>query len=163
MEDSKKTALKALHPQLRAGIILTHILPDCRKPPEQLLTDVEYLRVFDKTTRDRISAVDEFVHILLTKSDREFDLLCEILSTNGYSHWAKDLRVRAQANNGRSHGIGSHIQSGVEVWDGSECYHTLGSLLHCLCLSLFIVHSIVLLHALAKCVLHETLVELANV
>ena len=98
MEAQKKWALQKCHQELRTDIILANFWPACRK----LLTEVEYLWIASKT--NNVSAVDELVEILLTKTDREFDGFCEILNANGYEHWAKKLRESAQDKEGGVHG-----------------------------------------------------------
>ena len=80
MDTQKKSALKEHQQKLRTGIIIAYFLPGFR----QMLTDVEYLRIKDKM--DNLSAVDELMEILLTKTDTEFDGFCEILRANGYEH-----------------------------------------------------------------------------
>ena len=94
MDSPKKSALKDHHQDLRTGIIVANFLPEFR----QMLTDVEYSRIEDTT--GNVSAVDELVKILLTKTGREFVRFCEILRANGYEHWAKKLEGRAQKQRG---------------------------------------------------------------
>ena len=98
MESHKKRALKEHHQGLRTGIIVTNFLPEFR----QMLTDVEYSRIKDKT--DNVSAVDELMEILLTKADREFDDFCAILRVNGYQHWSRKLEETWRAHEQRGSG-----------------------------------------------------------
>ena len=134
MDAQKKSALKDHHQELRTGIIVANILPEFR----QMLTDVEYSRIEDTT--GNVSAVDELVKILLTKTGREFDGFCEILRANRYEHWAKKLEVTAQdQQDPRSSTVGTCMKpepprlrtdksrvtvtlnpSGEEVWDEGE-------------------------------------------
>ena len=96
MDSQKKLqALKEHHQDLRTGIIVANILPEFR----QMLTDVEYSRIEDKT--DNVSAVDELVKTLLTKTDTEFDEFCEILRANRYAHWARKLEESEQQRGDR--------------------------------------------------------------
>lgn len=105
MEWHKKSALKEHHQELRTGVIVTNVLPEFR----QMLTDVEYSRIEDKT--DNVSAVDELVKILLSKTDREFDGFCEILRENGYDHWARKLKETQRAHEQRGAGDATRMYS----------------------------------------------------
>ena len=86
MDDKRKGLLKKHHQDLRSGLLLDNFLPSLRP----LLTDVEYSRVRDK--EDNVARVDEFIEILLTKDNSDFEGFCVALEVNGYKHWANTFR-----------------------------------------------------------------------
>ena len=89
MEEARRKALRVHREHLRTEVIVAKLLDDCR----QLLTDVEYSRVNDKSKADNESAVDELINVLLKKEDKDLDGFCSALRANG---WATKLEVKAQ-------------------------------------------------------------------
>lgn len=119
MDAQKKGALEEHLQELRTGIIVANFLPECRK----MFSEVEYSRINDKAERDSVSGVDELVKILLTKTDKEFDGFCKVLSANGYEHWARRLKDRVQEKD-CTHG-NTPKQPGEQVQAEGECCFTL--------------------------------------
>lgn len=95
MDVSRKDTLREYHQDLRTGVIINNILPALRP----LLTDVEYANVRDQ--QGNVARVDELIDILLTKDNVLFDGFCEALKENGYKHWAKTLREKVGAREGK--------------------------------------------------------------
>ena len=92
MEEARREAFRVHQKRLRTEVIVTRLLHDCR----QLLTDVEYSLVSDKSKDDNESAMDELINVLLRKEDNDFDRFCSALRTNGYSDWAMKLEAKAR-------------------------------------------------------------------
>ena len=92
MEEARRETLRVHQEHLRTEVIVTRLLHDCR----QLLTDVEYSLVSDKSKDDNESAMDELIKVLLRKEDKDFDRFCSALRTNGYSDWAKKLQTKTR-------------------------------------------------------------------
>ena len=99
MDPQWKRTLKKYHNDLRTGIIVSLFAPVLWNVP---LTDVEYSNVQSKN--DNVSAVDELITILLTKTEKEFYSLCDILRGNGYAHWANRLEEEARSSKAEKEG-----------------------------------------------------------
>ena len=92
LEEARKEAFRVYQEHLRTEVIVARILHDCR----QLLTEVEYSLVRDKSEDDNESAMDELIKVLLTKEANDFDWFCLALRKNGYSDWATQLEAKAR-------------------------------------------------------------------
>ena len=92
METTRKEVVhaKAHRKRVWKSITVAKFLQDCG----QLLTDVEYSRVDDKSA-DNDSAVDELFEILLTKEGKDFDTVCSALTANGYEELVARMEEEA--------------------------------------------------------------------
>ena len=109
MENTKEVLhVKAHRKQVKTSVTIAEFLQDCG----QLLTDVEYSRVDDKSKAGSDSAVDELIKIFLSKEDKDFDMIWSTLRGNGYEKlvaWLKEEETARKCSN-----VAPHVQELLE-------------------------------------------------
>ena len=87
---------KARRKQVWTSATVAKFLKDCG----QLLTDVEYSRINDKSKAESEFVVDELFEIILCKDDEDFATICSALRLDGYEELVARLKEEAMTRKG---------------------------------------------------------------
>ena len=93
MDDTRKTALRQCHPDLRTNIRVAEFLPNLHVGAGGFLDDVQNDCI--KKKKGQVKQVDKLIEILLTKESKHYDYFCTVLEKKGYKVWSGKLREAA--------------------------------------------------------------------
>ena len=91
MSDCNSNALTALRGELKTKVVMEpHLMDMLEIPAGGFMTTAEA-----RSVRNTESPMEQLIAILLGKTDKEFDIFCDMLEKSNYRVWADKLKQEA--------------------------------------------------------------------